>query len=373
MKTLLHNGIVLTPAERIEGGWLLLEGGKIAALGQGPPPVAQATRRIDAAGRFIAPGFIDLHAQGFRGYDLWDPPEEHFLGAARQMAATGVTAAQASVDPAEAVCRIMRPRIGRAGGGTRILGLYFEAPFISPARRGAIPLDRVRPPSMDRARDILSHASGILSMITIAPELPGALDLVRLFRSVAGPWGPVVVALGHTAATYEQAVAGLEAGMTHCTHLYNAMPAMGHREPGAAGAILAHPVASVEIICDGVHLHPAVVRMAVACKGAARTCLITDCVSGKHAGVADGAPRLADGTLAGSVLSMDRAVANVMRFAGVTLQQAVEMATLSPARAMGCDRTKGSLAPGKDADVILFDRDVAVSLTLVGGEVVYQQ
>ena len=122
-----------------------------------------------------------------------------------------------------------------------------------------------------------------------------------------------------------------------------------------------------------MHLHPAVVRMAVACKGVARTCLITDCVSGKHAGVVDGAPRLADGTLAGSVLSMDRAVANVMRFAGVTLQQAVEMATLSPARAMGCDRTKGSLVPGKDADVILFDRDVAVSLTLIGGEVAYQQ
>ena len=113
--------------------------------------------------------------------------------------------------------------------------------------------------------------------------------------------------------------------------------------------------------------------MAVACKGVARTCLITDCVSGKHAGVVDGAPRLADGTLAGSVLSMDRAVANVLRFAGVTLQQAVEMATLSPARAMGCDRAKGSLAPGKDADVVLFDQGVNVSLTLIGGEMAYQQ
>jgi len=371
MKTLVNNGILLTPAGRIERGWLLLEGDKIAALGQGTPPTA--ARRIDAAGRFIAPGFIDLHAQGFRGYDLWDPSEENFLEATRQMAATGVTAAQASVDPTEAVCRIMRPRIGRAGGGARIVGLYFETPFISAAKRGAIPLDRVRPPSMPLARDILSHASGILSMITLAPELPGALDLVQLFRSARGPCGPVVVALGHTSATYDQAVAGIEAGMTHCTHLYNAMPCLGHREPGPIGALLAHPDASVEIICDGVHLHPAVVRMAIACKGVARTCLITDCVSGRQARVVDGAPRLPDGTLAGSVLSMDRAVANVQRFAGVSLGQAVEMATLSPARAMGCDRAKGSLAPGKDADVVLFDAGVAVSLTLIGGEVAYEQ
>jgi N-acetylglucosamine-6-phosphate deacetylase len=210
-------------------------------------------------------------------------------------------------------------------------------------------------------------------MITIAPELPGALDLVRLFRAAEGPWGPVVVALGHTAATYEQAVAGIGAGMTHCTHLYNAMPGLAHREPGAVGALLADPNVSVEIICDGVHLHPAAVRIAVACKGAAKTCLITDCVSGRRGRIVGGAPRLQDGTIAGSILSMDRAVANAMQFAGVTLEQAVEMATLSPARAVGCDRAKGSLAPGKDADVVLFDEGVNVSLTMIGGEVAYER
>jgi len=369
MRTLISDGIVIAPRERLEGGWVLADGERIAAVGRGPPPAAD--RRIDAAGRFIAPGFIDLHAQGFRGYDLWDPSDENFLRAMRQMAATGVTAAQASVDPTLEVSRIMRPRIGRADGGARLLGLYFETPFISMEKRGAIPPDRVRPPSADLAREILAHSRGILSMITMAPELPGALDLVRLFRAAAGPLGPVVVALGHTAATYDQAVAGIEAGMTHCTHLFNAMPPLGHREPGAAGALLARPEASVELICDGVHLHPAVVRTAVACKGPAGTCLITDCVSARDRRVVDGAPRLADGTLAGSVLSMDRAVANVQRFAGVSLEQAVEMATLSPARAAGCDRAKGSLAPGKDADLVLFDAAVNVSLTMVGGEVVW--
>jgi N-acetylglucosamine-6-phosphate deacetylase len=371
MKTLIHNGTLITPTERIEDGWLLAEGGKIAAAGRGAPPGAD--RRIDAAGRFIAPGFIDLHAQGFRGHDLWDESDANFLAATGEMARTGVTAAQASVDAMPDVCQIMRPRIGRAGGGTRIVGLYLETPFIAPGKRGAIPLERLRPPSPDAAREVIEWSRGILSMITIAPELPGALDLVRLFRRTAGPMGPVVAAIGHTAATFDQAAAGIEAGMTHCTHLYNAMPPLLHREPGAVGALLAHPGISVEIICDGVHLHPAAVRIAIACKGVSRTCLITDCVSGLRGKVVDGAPRLADGTLAGSILSMDRAVANVQRFAGVTLEQAVEMATLTPARAAGCDRSKGSLAPGKDADVVLFDEGIAVSLTMIGGEVVWHK
>jgi N-acetylglucosamine-6-phosphate deacetylase len=371
MKTLIDNGILITPTERIEGGWVLVAGGRIAALGRGAAPAAD--KRIDAGGRFVAPGFIDLHAQGFRGYDLWDAADSDFLRATRQMASTGVTAAQASVDALPEVCRIMRPRIGRTDGGCRLLGLYFESPFISPARRGAIPLDRVRLASMDLARQILEWSQGILSMITMAPEQPGVPDLVRLFRAAPGPCGPVVVALGHTSATFDQAMAGLAAGMTHCTHLYNAMPTLHHREPGPLGALLSRPDVSVELVCDGIHLHPAVVRIAVACKGPAKTCLITDCVSARHRDVSSGAPRLADGTIAGSILSMDRAIANVQHFAGVTLAQAVEMATLSPARVIGCDKTKGSLAPGKDADLVLFDADVNVSMTVIAGEVVFQR
>jgi N-acetylglucosamine-6-phosphate deacetylase len=182
----------------------------------------------------------------------------------------------------------------------------------------------------------------------------------------------VVVALGHTSATYEQAAAGIDAGITHCTHLFNCMPPLLHREPGAVAALLTRPEVSVEIVCDGVHLHPAAVRVAFACKGVAKTCLITDCVSGNaHPGV-DGAPRRADGTIAGSVLAMDRAVANVQRFAGVGILAAVEMATLTPARVIGWDRQIGSLAPGKDADVVIFDENVNVQLTMIGGEVVWQ-
>jgi len=370
MKTLITNGTLITPAEEVPGGWVLVDGDRIADVGQGGPPAADAT--IDAGGCTIAPGFIDLHAQGFRGYDLWDPSDEAFLGATRQMASTGVTACQASCRPTDEVCRTMRPRIGRSDGGCRVVGLYFEVPFISPEKRGAIPPEYVEQPSREVAERILDASRGILSMITIAPEQPGVLELIPLFRAASGPAGPVVCAIGHTSATYDDAVAGFDAGITHCTHLFNAMTGLHHREPGAVGALLARPDVSVEIICDGVHLHPAAVRTAVACKGVAKTCLITDCVSGLGREVIDGAPRLADGTIAGSVLSMDRAVANVQRFAGVSLREAVEMASLSPARVIGLDASKGSLEPGKDADLVIFDDQINVRLTMIGGEVVWQ-
>ncbi len=369
MKTLIANATLITPTERVPGSWLLIEGGQVAALGPGPEP--RADRRIDARGRYLAPGFLDLHAQGVGGYDLWDPSEEHFLAATRDLARAGTTACQASVPATEEVCRTMRPRVGRAGGGARVLGLYFESPLISPAKRGAIPPDWVRPPSEALARQLLDWGRGILSMITIAPEQPGALALVPLFGRTPGPVGPVVVALGHTSATYDEAVAGIEAGITHSTHTYNAMTPLHHREPGAVGAILSRPDVTAELVCDGVHLHPAAVRIALACKGVRGTCLITDCVSGRANPVVDGAPRRPDGMLAGSILSMDRAVANVRRFAGVSLEEAVEMAALTPARVLGCDDRRGSLDPGKDADLVLFDDQVHVAATWVGGDLVW--
>ena len=371
MKTLITNARVITPRERIDGGWILVEGARIAALGAGPPPASD--QRIDAAERFAAPGFIDLHVQGFRGIDLWDPSEEAFRECVRRMASSGVTACQASVEPTEEVCRTMRPRVGAFLGGSRVLGLYFESPFISAARRGAIPLRRVEPPSPDLARRMIEWSRGLISMITIAPEVDGALAVAPLFRATPNPWGrPVVTAIGHTAATYEQALAGIDAGLKHCTHLYNAMTSLGHREPGVVGALLARPDVTVEVIADGVHIHPAAVRVAIAAKGRERVCLITDAVSGCVGEVIDGAPRLADGTIAGSVLSMDRAVANTMAFAGVRIEEAVEMASLTPARVLGLDDRKGSLEAGKDADLVLFDDVVNVSLTMIGGEAAWQ-
>jgi len=371
MTILIAGGTLLTPTERIDDGWVLVRDGRIAQTGSGQGPPADQT--IDAAGRFIAPGLIDLHVQGIRGCDLWDASEERFEKAMQHLASTGVVACQASVGASREVCEVMRPRIGRSASGARVVGLYFEAPFAASEKRGAIPAERVREPSPEVADEILGFSRGLVSMFTVAPERPGALDVVRRLRQEPGPTGqPIVCALGHTAATYDDAVAGVEAGLTHSTHLFNAMPPMHHREPGAIGAALTCPQMTVEIICDGVHLHPATVRMAVLCKGTSRTCLITDVVNGRDHPVVDGAPRLPDGTLAGSVLTMDRAVANVMRFADLALPEAVEMATLTPARVLGLDGERGRLAAGMAADVVLFDDDVQVSLTMIDGRIVWE-
>jgi len=371
MQTLITNGILLTPTERVDDGWVLTEGGYVSEVGPGPPPPADVT--IDADGRFIAPGFIDLHVQGMAGYDLWDQSEDRFQRAMRHMATTGVVACQASVEPRPEICDVMRPRLGRSVGGTRLVGLYFECPFISPEKCGAIPPELVHDPSPKLADEILGFSRGLVTSFTIAPERPGALDLIRRLRGERGPTGqPIVCAIGHTAARYDEAVAGVRAGITHATHLFNAMLWLHHREPGPIGAVLVRPHVTAEIVCDGVHLHPAVVRLAVMCKGPRRLCLITDAVSARDHPVVNGAPRLPDGTIAGSVLTIDRAVANVMRFTDLSLPEAVEMATLTPARVLGLDATHGSLDVGKAADIVLFDEDVTVSLTMIGGRVVYE-
>jgi len=371
MSTLISGGTLLTPTEQVEDGWVLVENDRVAetGCGEGPP----ADRTIDADGRFIAPGFIDLHVQGIGGCDLWDASEDRFERAMRRLASTGVVACQASVEAGREVCEVMRPRIGRSMSGARVLGLYFEAPFAAPEKRGAIPPEQIREPSPETAEAILDFSRGLVSMVTVAPERPGALDLVHRLRQEPGPSGwPIVCALGHTAARYDDAVAGVRAGITHCTHLFNTMTWMHHREPGPIGAVLIRPHVTAEIICDGVHLHPATVRLTVLAKGTSRTCLVTDGVSGREHPVVDGAPRLPDGTLAGSTLTMDRAVANVMRFADLALPEAVEMATLTPARVLGLEEARGSLAAAKAADIILFDDDVRVSLTMIAGRVLWE-
>jgi len=371
MTTLITGGRLLTPTEEVEDGWVLVRDDRIAETGCGEGPAADRT--VDADGRYIAPGFIDLHVQGISGYDLWEPSKDRFERAMRRLAATGVVACQASVEASPAVCEVMRPRIDRSVGGARVLGLYFEAPFAAPEKRGAVPPEQIREPSAEAAEDILAFSRGLVSMVTIAPERPGALDLVRRFRKERGPTGwPVVCAIGHTAARYDEAVAGVRAGITHCTHLYNTMTWMHHRDPGPIGAVLIRPHVTAEIICDGIHLHPATVRLTVLAKGTSRTCLITDGVSGREHPVVDGAPRLPDGTLAGSTLTMDRALANVMRFADLAMPEAVEMATLAPARVLGLEETRGRLAAGKVADIVLFDDDVRVSLTMIDGRVVWE-
>jgi N-acetylglucosamine-6-phosphate deacetylase len=267
----------------------------------------------------------------------------------------------------------------RPATGAEIVGIHVEGPYINLKRKGAQPPEGIRDPDADQCRELLAAGRGLVRVVTLAPELPGGLDLVRLLAAEG-----VIPSLGHSDADYEMALAAMEAGATHATHLFNAMPAIHHRQPGLAAACLNEPGIVAEVIADGVHLAPEIVRLALRAKGADGVALITDTVSAL--GMPDGLYTLgsyrvtvrgdrctlADGTIAGSMLSMNRAVENAVRFAGVSLTEAVRMAALVPARIAGCADRKGSLEPGKDADVVGLRPDFSVAWTFARGRLVHE-
>jgi N-acetylglucosamine-6-phosphate deacetylase len=260
--------------------------------------------------------------------------------------------------------------------GAEVLGIRLEGPFISRAKKGAQLESAIRRPDVAELQRLV--ARGPIRMLDFAPEedADGALLGALVERRI-------VACIGHTAASFSQALAAIDAGARHCTHLFNAMPPLEHRAPGAAGALLTDRRATVEVIADGVHVHPAVLRLAVLARGPDAVALVTDALAGAGSGqdtftfgdrqvsVRDGAARLADGTLAGSVLTMDQAVRNMVNMVGVTWSDAIRMATLSPARIAGVADRKGHFGAGADADLVVLDASGEVKQTWCAGELVY--
>jgi N-acetylglucosamine-6-phosphate deacetylase len=264
--------------------------------------------------------------------------------------------------------------------GAEIVGIHVEGPFINRKRKGAQPEEGIRDPDPDECRRLLDAADGLIRVMTLAPELPGALDMIRWLRREG-----VIASLGHSEADYDTTLAAIDAGATHATHLFNAMPPLHHRTPGLAAACLNEPEIHAEVIADGIHLAPEIVRLAVRAKGPERVILITDAMAavgrpdgtymlGRNRVIVRGdVCLLEDGvTIASSMLTMNLAVRNAQRFAAVPLTDAVRMATLVPARVCGCADRKGSLEVGKDADLALLRPDFSVAATVLAGEVVYR-
>jgi N-acetylglucosamine-6-phosphate deacetylase len=257
------------------------------------------------------------------------------------------------------------------------LGLHLEGPFINPAKKGAHNPDYIRPPQADSAMD-WTLKNGV-RLVTLAPELPGALDLAA--RLLAGG---VVVSAGHSMASFEQAQTAFDSGVRYGTHLFNAMPAMEHRQPGLAGALLADSRVVAGLIADGIHVHPAMVALAWKARGSRGLNLVTDAMTAL--GMPEGyyplgdqtvkvdavSARLPDGTLAGSILTLDQALRNLMTFTGASLAEVLPVVTGTPARLLGLER-KGRITPGCDADLMLLSPSGRVYLTVVGGKVVYSQ
>jgi N-acetylglucosamine-6-phosphate deacetylase len=378
-EVVLRADAVFTPAERLADGWVHVRDTRIAAVGSGPVPATDAPVVRLPAGACLAPGFIDLHVHGGGGAQVGPDPRAiaemavfHARHGTTGLLATTTPAAEGTLlDTVRAVAAVARRPYA---GAAQVLGCHLEGPFVSPARPGALDVRHLRAPDPAELGRLLDAGGGSVQMIAIAPELPGALELI----AAAAAEG-VVVAIGHTDATYEEALAGIDRGARAATHLFNGMRPSHHREPGPAGAALATPRVTAELIADGVHVHPATVRVVHAAKGADRVALVTDAI--QAAGLPDGDYALGDqpvavrggearnaaGSLAGSTLTMDRAVCLCVREAGIPLIDALIMASATPAALLGIGEVAGRIAPGADADLVVLDEELAAIGTMVGG------
>ncbi|MBX9361341.1 N-acetylglucosamine-6-phosphate deacetylase [Streptomyces sp. WAC04114] len=356
--TVLTGATVVLPTGPVENGRLTIEGPRITGS---TPRNAQV---IHAPGHYVIPGFIDIHNHGGGGASFTSGSVDDILKGIHTHRLHGTTTLVAST-----VTGDMDTLTHRAGLLSElaeqddIAGVHFEGPFISPCRKGAHSEALLRDPHPAEVRKLIDAARGRAKMLTLATELPGGLDSVRLLADHG-----VIAAIGHTDATYEQTVEAIDAGATVATHLFNAMPPLGHRSPGPIAALLEDERITVELINDGTHLHPAALRLAFHHAGAGRVAFITDAMDAAGFGdgrywlgpleveVADGVARLVeDGTIAGSTLTLDRAFKRAVTVDGLRVEDAVTALSANPARLLGMADTIGSLEPGKYADLLILD------------------
>lgn len=373
---LLTDARVVTPTGVHESGWVRIEDGLIAGVGSEAPPPGH-DERLALDGRWLVPGFIDLHAHGGGGHSNLSADPAEILAAAAFHAGHGTTRSLASIvsAPLDDMLGALAAVREAVSAGPHVLGSHLEGPFLSPARAGAHDRGHLLQPDLATFGRMLAAADGTLRVITLAPELPGGLELVR-----HGVAAGVVVAIGHSDADHAQASAAFDAGASLVTHLFNAMRPWHHREPGLAGAALARADVVCELINDGIHLHDTTARVALEAAGATRIALVTDAMSAAGAGdgefrlgsatvrVRDGAARLADGkTFAGSTLTMDVALRRAVHDLGVPMADAVQATSTTPARVLGIADRVGSLEAGRQADVLVLNDELAVEAVMAGG------
>jgi len=385
-KTIISNGTIITPFQLLEDKVIFIQKGKIIAIENKENIAAPVeTEVIDAGDGFVVPGFIDIHVHGGGGSDIMDGKYE----AVKQVAAThsrfGTTAflpttMTMSKDKIIGSLKSIQEAFIKGTGAAEILGINLEGPYINPEKKGAQKEKDIKRPSIEEFLEFNQASGNLIRLITIAPEMPGAIDLIRWLHK-----NGIIASVGHSNATYRQVQEGIKAGLTHVTHTFNAMRGFNHREPGVVGAALSSPKLILEMIADGIHLHTVAMKILIKIKEIGKIVLITDAMraaskpegtynlGGQEVTVARGQARLKDGTLAGSVLTMDKAVCNMVDKVGVSLTEAIQMATASPARCLGVESKKGSLEPGKDADIVILNKKLKVELTMVKGRVVYKR
>lgn len=389
MKTLITNGQIITPAGTV-GGWLLYENGKILEIGTGECPSADET--IDAEGRYVSPGFIDIHTHGAGGADYMDGTVEAYLTAAKMSASHGATLVYpttltSSNEVLFDTFDLYEEAVAANTEGAAFGGLHLEGPYFNPVQAGAQDPRYLRNPQPEDYMAILSRSKNIARW-SFSPELDGAPE----FAAELSKRG-IIASVGHTNASFEQCDAAYKSGSSLITHFYSCISSItrnqGYRTAGVMEYGYYQDGMSVEIIADGHHVPSSLLHLIVKVKGLDKVVLVTDSMRGAGmpegpsilGGLADGqeciiqngVARLMDlSGFAGSVCTTDRLVRTMISIGGVTLEQAVQMASLNPARVMGVADRKGSLEAGKDADIVIFGDNVEVFATIVGGRKVYQ-
>lgn len=392
MQTLkIYNGKVVTPYRIIPNGSVLITGETITAVSEGNIVVADAVE-IDAKGKYIAPGFIDIHVHGGGGHDFMDGTETAFLKIAETHVKYGTTAMLPTTLTSEKeglleTLTIYEQAHKKNRNGSQFLGMHLEGPYFALSQRGAQDPRYIRPPDPDEYQEIIAHSSSIRRW-SAAPELKGAITFGQYLRSKS-----ILAAVAHTDAIYEDVVEAFDNGYTLATHLYSAMSGVTRRNAfrfaGVIESAFLIDEMDVEIIADGVHLPAPLLKLVYKIKGADRTALITDSMraagmppgksilgnlkTGLPVIIEDDVAKLPDrSSFAGSVATTDRLVRNMLFLADVPMTDAVRMMTSTPARILGISDRKGSLAKGKDADIVIFDDQVNIETTIIKGRVVYQ-
>lgn len=385
--TLLYLANIVTPTEVIEHGAVVISDGKIVYVGDIENAPHGCDLRLDMRGKFLTPGLIDIHVHGGNGVSFEDTSniKKDIQVYSDWVVSTGVTNYLCSIAAKDAPSLVEKieqyVKVFENGvSGAQPIGLHLEGPNLNVKRKGAFNPAWLRLPDLEEAKSCIKAGKGWIRQMTLAPELPGAQEVAALFRSAG-----IVIAMGHTDADYDLARAALKGNFTHVTHTYNAQTGFHHRKPGVFGAILASDEVTTELIADTVHAHPGAMKILVRCVGSDRVVLITDAMPGAglpdgvynlvglEVTVKDGHANLPDGTIAGSTALLNQCVHNVNQLVGVSFSDAIKMASLNPARVMGLSDHLGNIAVGKEANLVVMDHDANVYMTIVKGQIVFNQ
>ncbi len=384
----IKNGRIFTSRMFINGGAVVIKDGKILDVLDKDhlKLIPGKARIIDAKFNLVVPGFIDIHCHGGGGGDTSDGNIDSLKKISKAHARFGTTSMLVTIYPhtkkviAERLKTVRKVMDENYDKGAKILGSHLEGPYLNPKRSGALKKKFFRKPAIGEFLQFIKDSGNTLKMITIAPELPGAIDIIKTCRKFH-----IRAAVGHSDANYEETINGINAGINHVTHIFNAMRRIHHRDPGVMGTVLINNEVTAELIADFHHVHPVVVTLLLISKHPDKLALITDSLrfaglagkkfkaDGRTIYIKDGAAHLSDGTFAGSILTMNKAVRNIVDTGRVTIDDALKMASLNPAKIIGVADRKGSLLPERDADIlILKDRTFDVLMTMVEGRIVFR-